>query len=384
MVKDYIKIFGATVIRFFCYMFWIFPIKNNRILFSSYSGDSYSCNPKYISELMTNTYPGQYEQIWIFKNPAKYKNIQGIKCIKHRTFKWLYYLATSRFIVTNVAPTIYVPKRKRQIVIQTWHAGGAYKTVAHSQAIKRPASVWYVTKAKKYIDYYISSSKLFTKTNIIEGYEYCGKILNIGMPRNDILIDKDKYNEIRAKTRKQLGIEDSFVVLYAPTYRGTTKHAIKVDTCLDVGTIQRCCEKYSEKRVSVLVRMHHHDRNRYEFDSSVLDVNAIDDMQELLCAADLLITDYSSSIWDYALTGKPCILFVPDLDGYISNRGLYTDIYSWPGVVCKTEEEFENAVLKLDSFDFAEMANRHFTEFESYETGKAGRFVVRLINNGEP
>ncbi len=358
VLREYVKIAGAVVLRSFAKLFWVFPIRKNRVVFSSYSGLSYSCNPKYICEYMKMHCP-DYELVWLLAVPENAAAISGIKAVRYRSLKRFYYLATAGYIITNIAPDVLVPKRKGQTLIQTWHAGGAYKTVAHSQAQQRKASVWYVNKAREYIDLFLSSSARFTETNIIDGYQYSGKVLNSGLPRNDLFFDRRLYSAVREKTRSDLKLRDKYVALFAPTYRGTTKRAEELKCDLDFRRILSALQEKTGREAVLLVRLHHHDKHLYRFYGDETDVSSYPDMQELLCAADMLITDYSSCMWDYALTGKPCLLYVPDVDEYIRNRGLYTPVETWPGVVCKSTEDAMTAIHRLDEIDFNEIARKH-------------------------
>ena len=107
-------------------------------------------------------------------------------------------------------------------------------------------------------------------------------------------------------------------------------------------------------------------------------------MQELLCAADCLITDYSSCIWDYALMGRPCFLFVPDLEEYTNKeQGLFVPIDQWPGVVCKDNDELCEQVRNSDRAEARaaakERAQRHLRTYGSYEEGKACERLNALV-----
>ena len=114
----------------------------------------------------------------------------------------------------------------------------------------------------------------------------------------------------------------------------------------------------------------------------LLDATDYPDMQELLCAADLLITDYSSSIWDYALLGRPAILYVPDLDRYeAEDRGFYTPIREWPGIICRDGGKMEEAILGLDEDEEKRRAGAHLEAFRSYERGRACEMTERVIRH---
>jgi len=98
-------------------------------------------------------------------------------------------------------------------------------------------------------------------------------------------------------------------------------------------------------------------------------------MQELLCAADVLITDYSSSIWDFSFTGKPCFLYAPDLAQYDKERGFYTSIETWPAILAEDNDTLIKNILDFNERDFTERVRKHHDDLGSYETGQATQII---------
>lgn len=380
-MKDEINIMTRKIVRLIFHIFYILPIKRNRILFESYKGKSYSCNPKYISEHLRDNYKEQYELIWVFKSPEAYKDIRGIVRCKYNSLQHFLYRFTSKVILCNMTDEVYLPKRKKQIVINTWHAGGAYKKVGLSyEATYSKAIQWQDDIVKKETSFYISSSELFTKYNIREAYGFEGEVLRIGLPRNDLFFDGDKVHFIKKKIERMFGIEEKQIILYAPTFRGDFAQAQSIKVQLPFDTVVRAAENRYGKPAVILNRSHYADFNKYDVvNSKVIDVTSYPDMQELLAAADLLITDYSSSIWDYALLARPCILYVPDLDEYIGERGTYTSIETWPGIIAENEKELELKIGNISDDEMKEKAAEHFAIFGTYETGNACRMLAQKI-----
>ena len=111
----------------------------------------------------------------------------------------------------------------------------------------------------------------------------------------------------------------------------------------------------------------------------MLNLTDYPDMQELLCVCDALITDYSSSMWDYSLTRKPCFLYVPDLKRYIEQRGFDKDIYTWGFPICVNNEDLEYAIYSVDLFDIERKMQNHQLDLGSFEKGQATSKVVKLI-----
>ena len=185
------------IIKIVLHFFWLFPVKKNRILFSCYEGNQFSCNPKYIFLALRKEFGNKYEYIWILNNEIKDPALDQIKKAKFLTVKYFYYICTSAVYINNVFFEPFVPKRKSQLFINTWHGGGAYK----GNSDERQNSVVMKIKDKmrdSITDYYISSCEAFSKSWSHEFNIRYNKFLPIGLPRNDILItDTDNVKKIK-------------------------------------------------------------------------------------------------------------------------------------------------------------------------------------------
>ena len=299
--------------KFLC-IFFVFPIKNNRIFFSAYSGRQYSCNPKYISDWIEQNYKDEFEIIWAFNEPDAFSYLKNrnIKCVKFKSIKYLYYLLTSKIVIDNVESWSILPKRTGQYVINTWHGGGAYKGVGLKRKDTSETLDKNMLRKNERISIYLSSSKVFSQMTLRESFQYNGKIMECGMPRNDLLIknDENKKNIIKEK----LGInKKTGIVIYAPTFR----HDLKYKYMLDYEKTLNALKNRFGKEWIMLIRTHYYLQSEKIESSRVKNVSDYPDMQELLLISDVLITDYSSSIWDFSLMEKPCFLFMPDYNEYI-------------------------------------------------------------------
>lgn len=135
----------------------------------------------------------------------------------------------------------------------------------------------------------------------------------------------------------------------------------------------------TDRDVVILLRKHHVDNNQYIIPGITVDVSDYPDMQELICCSDLLITDYSSTMWDFALLGRPCYLFVPDREEYEKDLGFYTPIEEWPGIICNNADELLAKISNLD-FDYSrQIAEQYLQKSESYETGHAAEAIANVI-----
>lgn len=352
------------------------PIKKGRIVFDSYLGSQYSCNPKALYEYLLNKDADSFEFIWAFSEPEKYdflsKN-KNTKICKYRSLKHKFYSFSAQMIVFNFHRTNEMPSRNGQIRLQTWHGGGCYKKTGKGIGYNSAIHNWVLERQSKYdITHYVSSSQFFTDEVIHFQYGFYGNVLNIGMPRNDILFSSNE--EVRSYVRSELNIPNgTFAVLYAPTYRDNGAPLAP----LDIAELSDSIKKRFGRDTVVLIRAHRFSRN-YDFENAV-DVSDYPDMQELLIACDMLISDYSSSIWDFSFTEKPCFLYTPDLENYEKIRGFDRDIHSWGFPVCKDNEELQNSILSFDENQFKCSMNKHHKDLGSFETGTACEQIYKLL-----
>lgn len=357
----------------------LFPIRKNRILISTHRGYHYSDNPKYISEYLLEFYGTEVEIIWAFAQPEKYQNISGIKAVKYKSLIWLYYAATASVVITNVLFSLLQPKKEGQLFIETWHGGGAYKRVAFGTNLRMTASDRKRDDIlRQNTDLFLSSSRAFTECAIRKDYGYQGEVFPCGMPRNDIFFDEKKQDKAAREVRKAFGLE-GFIALYAPTYRGDSVIGNYTNIDFPYRDLLSVLRRRFGETAVILKRAHPGGRIPDVEIPGILDVTDYPDMQELLCAADMLITDYSSSIWDFALLGRPCLLYILDLEEYIVERPLHTLPEEWPGIVCKDKKEFLSVAENFDVKECRQRAERHLEALGSYETGTATKQVCKRI-----
>lgn len=370
------KNFVIAIVRTVLKIFFLFPIKERRIIFSSYSGKNYSCNPKYIFEYMAEECSADIEYIWAFNDPEKYRfEDDNVKKVRFKSLKYLYYALTAKVVVDNVESWSILPKRRGQYVINTWHGGGAYKGVGLGRRDTTRSQNFNMLQKQNRISAYVSSSRAFSKQTLRDSFKYSGLIFECGMPRNDILFTNDL--ELQRKIRKKLELKDCYnYLLYAPTFRNDLKYQPDIDYL----AIVQALEKRFSGKWKILFRQHYYVESRKTTDDIVIDVSEISDMQELLVISDALITDYSSSMWDFSFTYRPGFLFVPDIDKYReTERALYSPIETWPYDFAKTDKQLVELIENYNYDDAVKKITKHHKALGSYENGEATKFVVREI-----
>lgn len=376
------KDFLVAIIKKLIKILYILPINDKIITFVSFHGDAYTCSPKYITEyLIENGY--DYKMVWAFNAPERFKNIvpSNVKCVKYKSLTYLYYIIKSRVRINNAEEWSLVDRRKGQLVINTWHGGGVYKKVARASK--------FVNNKLGNIDYYnisnlfLSSCEAASKFMYRDSFLYTGKILDSGLPRNDIIINMtdEKKKELK---RKICDDANKKIILYAPTFRESKNSDIEP---IDMSRLLNSLENKFGGEWIVWSRAHlatvaGTGFNEFFELNKCVDMSNYPDMQELLCVADVLITDYSSSIWDFSFTGNPIFLYTPDLYQYKnSERGFYIDIDKWGISYAENNDILENNINSFNLEVYKKNIEKHHLMNKSYEKGTATKETVEYINN---
>ena len=288
-------------------------------------------------------------------------------------------MITCGIYITNCSVEPFIPKRKKQLFICTWHGGGAYKKLSSFYKKRKSFKIMSETRAKM-TDYYTSACFSFTKFLAPDWYADTNKFLESGMPRNDILIHEYKNENLISSLKQKMGIpQDKKTILYAPTMRGWAVHPDSFDMTINVEKIIAALEKRFNGNFIFLFRCHHTMLGRINVDENVLDMSMYTDMQELLLVTDVLITDYSSSIWDFSLMLKPCFLFTPDLDNYESYQSFYVPIKEWPFSYAKNNDDLCNEIEMFNEEVYVKKVFSHHKELGSFEKGSATEIVCQKI-----
>ncbi|MDO5156169.1 MAG: CDP-glycerol glycerophosphotransferase family protein [Eubacteriales bacterium] len=390
MSSSLVKVLVSEAVKVATIPFRLIPIKKNRILFTGLTGGNsydYSCNPKYLYEYLKERFPNQYEYVWAVADPQKYDFLEeeGVKLVKHFTVSSFPMLLTSKIIVTNGSYAPWFPFRKNQYVINTWHGGGAYKKVEN----ERPDASWATKKRAEFcaknIDLFVASCKVQEDNMIRTTFLYKGDVLRAGTPRNDKFIQGDTANMVRKVKQYYQIPEDGKIVLFAPTYRKPSKPVVlDSDYLLDALEKLNPVEGITDggEKWYFLSRYHRYQEEGANLSvqgKSVINVADYPDMQELLCAADIMITDYSSCVWDYSFMKKPCFLYVPDKEEYIENTGFYVSVNDWPFDQATTMEELVDSIKAYRAKVAKEKMQQHLDQLGSYENGKCCQELGKLI-----
>ncbi len=361
----------------------LIPASNDLIFFESFLGRNYSDNPKAIYEELLHT-NSNLKCIWSLDNPESAIDIPGeFKVVRRLTPLYFYYLARSKYIVSNSRLTRKFEKKESQVYIQTWHGTPLKKLVLDMENVTLPGTnkqnyyINFLKEAHRW-DYLISANKYSTEK--FKSAFSQEEILEIGYPRNDILVNHTQHDIDLCRERIGLYPEDK-VILYAPTFRDNSSETpgeYNQQMKLDLEALAIKCPDWK-----ILLRTHYLVTEEIEINTkNVIDVSKYDDVNDLYLASDVLMTDYSSVFFDYAILNRPIIFFAYDLKEYERDmRGFYLDYHTLPG---QNIEDTQDLIEILD--DIEEYRNRYQyeldkfrNEYTSLEKGNASKYVVDLI-----
>lgn len=296
-----------------------------------------------------------------------------------------YHLATARLSVVDdyFFPMYVVPRRPGTRFVQVWHACGAFKKFGYSVLDRSfGASESYVRSVPIHSTYDLC---LVSAERFIPAYMEAFRLprdrftARLGIPRTDLFFDGPGIARTAAALRARYRIpEGKRVILYAPTFRGerTTEARDPTDLDLDALRASLAADHVVLLRSHPFVRPGSGPAADGEF---VIDVSAHPDMNELMLVSDVLVTDYSSAIYEFALLGRPIAFFAPDRDAYERERGLYFDYATGvPGPVF-TDSRALADWFRAGVFDTARVRAFAAESFDVADGAATARFVDEIV-----
>lgn len=351
-----------------CLKFFVKP-QHDTIVFVSFGGRKYDDSPRCIYEqILSDSRFDQYRLVWAFIDPDKHTINRGEK-IKIDTFKYYKTLLAARCWVTNSSVERGLSfKGKNVFYFNTWHGtpikkmGSDIGGDSQSFASKGKDNVTDIMLAQGQYE-----ADIFSRVFNID----ISRFRIIGLPRNDELVpNRERHDQVRAKLCRSLNIPtDKKILLYAPTFR---EYLREDNNCIIAPPIdlKKWKSLLADKYV-ILFRAHYEITKALNIveDNFTYDVSDYGNLNELMIASDLLISDYSSIFFDYSILDKPMLCFAYDYDEYSAKRGLYFDIRQ--ELNCShisNEDDLLEAILTLDE----NSAKAHCSKFKEHYISSYG------------
>lgn len=367
-------------VRVVSLLFYLFPIKRNRITVYNFMGNGYGDNPKYLVEELLKH--GDYEIVWIVRD-INVEMPKRIKKVRYNSLKSYYYMTTARLwldTIRNNPKPIF--KRKGQYYIQMWHGGFLLKGV--EKDIEQNLNKGYVRDAKrdsKFADFFLSNCK--DRTNLIKrAFWFKGEILEFGLPRNDVLF-KPRIEEIN-KLKAKYKIVNKKIVLYAPSFRENNEFYDTIG--FDYNKLVQVLNAKFNGDFVFCVRLHPNDLVRKNLNAfkDAINLTSEPDSRLVLSASDVIISDYSSMLIDFALTGRYAFILAPDYEEYIKReRYLYLNIKTCGIPFANNFGDLVYNIENLSGDDYRNNINKLFEHFGIFEHGNASEQIVNeLLKRG--
>lgn len=358
-------------------------VRPDRILFMTFQSD-YACNPKYIcEEIIRQKLPWQL--IWCVddKRAADAKAYPGaVRIVEYGSPEYYRQLYSAHIWIDNAfnVPRYTQRKKAGQVYIETMHGSLGIKKIG-PEDFKDAQRNARGEVCGKLTDYCISNSTFETEVFRTSFWRE-NKILEYGHARNDYLLGN--YGaEAAGKVREYFHIsKEMHIAMYAPTFRGKEEAFGGGQEELDCGRLKKCLEQYWGGEWAVISRLHHRDkytRQHVSVQDGIYDGSEYPDMQELIHAIDVGITNYSSWIFDYVLLGRPGFIYEPNLERLNLNSKFYYPIQTAPFPIARDNEELEDKIKNFDRRDFEKDVAAFLQDKGCVDDGHASERIVAFL-----
>lgn len=345
------------------------PVQHNKIVVTNFYGRGYGDNLKpIVAELLRRD--ADLDIVWLTADCAAAESLPAeVRAASYAAKERIRELCTAKVWLDNNRKGARV-KKPGQWYLQTWH-GFALKRIERDVEDTLPAGyAQYAARDSAQTDLIVSNSALMTKI-YRESFWYSGEVAEFGSPRNDLFFAPAAG--IRDKVCAALHLPAGVLIaLYAPTFRADGSMEAY---CLDYARLRAALAQRFGGNWVVLVRLHPHvmaQAQALHFDGlTTFDATRYDDMQELLAAADAVVSDYSSLMFDYGLTGRPCFQFAVDIEAYQKDRNFYFPLTQMPFPLAQSNDALEAAVLGWDAARAARDWETFRAAYGIREDGKA-------------
>ena len=354
------------------------------VVFESWRG-KYSDNPRAVSERLAVVRP-DVRRVWVVSGPDV-KLPTGVERVVRNTPEYFLRISTADWFLCNDMMPRYPLKTRRVTYVQMWH-GTPLKRIGFdvSNAFYRGAQAYARRLARDVARWdYLVSPNVYSTTIFKQAFRYSGPVLELGYPRNDVL-SSSLAEPTRQRIRADLGLPASAkTVLYAPTWRDDDSGQRRQVGNPLLRNPESLLSRLPDDTV-LLIRLHHLESmtplsTRHP---RVRDVSHAHDIRELYLASDVMVTDYSSTMFDFAVTGRPIIYYAYDLGRYRDElRGFYFDLeHEAPGPIVSTEAD-----LAKELNDLEEVKLRYSAAYQvfrqrycTYDDGHAtDRFIHQMF-----
>lgn len=372
----------TLLVKAVSWSFRIIPLQDI-IVFNSFKGKGMADDPKYIALELLRRHVG-VKMIWLV-NDLKTANFPiGIQPIGMHSIKACFYMSIAKIWISNCRDmSRKAMKRKSQFYIQTWHATLGLKKVGEENIKSKKTAKNLAIKDSRYTDLMYSNNNVYMDL-YKNKFWYNGPVIKCDLPHVAYILHHP--SNLKKNICEQLRIsEDYKIVLYAPTFRDHDYEEFLVYD-FNYEKILNTLDKRFGGTFVMFIRMHpnlrkSHVAKHFRFNEKVIDVTFLPDMHELLSVVDILITDYSSSMFDGAIANIPVFLMAKDIKEYSKNdRELCFDPYKeLPFTLCESEDELINAIENYDESVYKQKCVDFFNRIGLVDNGNGDKVLADIV-----
>lgn len=372
-----------TLHRGYIWLLWqlfsLLPVDRHKIIFNNFAGGGFGDNPKYVAEeCIRQGIP--YKLCWVFnsRNGKTGEFPKELTLVQPNTAAFVYHMSTAGFWVENTRHLYYFKKKRSQQYIHTAHGGPGIKRI-EKDAVGglTPDYVRFAKRDSAKMDLLLSNCAFFTQC-LRSSYWYDGPIMEKGIPKNDIYFGD--VEAMRQMVRDYYHLpREARLVLYVPTWREDRKlHVYHLD---NEGCLQALHERFGGEWY-MLLRMHP-NMNAADFDihytERILNASPYPNVQELLTAGDVVITDYSSCGFDYIQLDRPSFIYAEDYEAMGRERGFYLELEEIPAPVAFDNEQMLKNIREFNAEEYERQRVPFMKKMDYHDDGHASEAVVAYI-----
>ncbi|AYF92524.1 CDP-glycerol glycerophosphotransferase family protein [Apilactobacillus bombintestini] len=379
----------------------LLPVKKNSAVFESFQGKDINDNPAAIYNKWVEKYPEYKKWAYFTVRKSEYKTFKAmypdVKMVKKFMPKWVWVMARANFWVFNSRTPKWWKKNSGTVYMQTWHGTPLKKLGVDIENVMMPGTNTerykrnFTHEAHRW-DYLIAPNQ-YSKDIFARAFDFNNHFLDIGYPRNDVLYTDNNAENISRLKKKYFGRDDIRIITYAPTWRDDDYKRKGVYNFEFQFDLAKFFDNVDDDTM-LIIRPHYlvKDLINIEGYEDRVKIMVNEDISDLYLISDLLITDYSSVMFDYANLKRPMLFYAYDLKHYAGDiRGFYFDYRSeLPGPVVEKEEDFYKAINqfnknhKFDEYD--DKMDKFYDKYCGWESANSSELFVdemRKISNGK-
>lgn len=384
------NILKQLMLTFYKILTKVLPVNRNIILFESNVGRNFTGNPKAIYEEMVRLGLDLRYRCYVILEDMKIEIPGSAKKIKRNRFRYFYYFSVAGIWISDTRFPKYIIKREGTLYIQTWHGTPLKKLALDLDAVYMSGESSLEEYKRNFYnnvqtwDYLISQNRYSTEI-FRKAFGFDKEILEIGYPRNDILFRKNNREEI-SRIKEMLGLrQDKRIILYAPTWRDDEYYAnglYKFNTGLNFPLLM----KELKEDTIWIVKYHYliHDYIDWsDYEGFVYAFDKSYDISYLYLISDMLVTDYSSVMFDYSILRRPMFFYCYDLCEYKDKlRGFYFDFMNEaPGPLVETTQALIQSIKEYDYELYKEKYEAFIAKYNHADDGNASVKIIDLIKD---